>query len=116
MMIDILGAVMHANINELIHVHLEDPMAELLTCIDPDKYQINMVEENGKKVLYVMLWKALYGTLQAALLFWENLSKFLTKELGFMVNPYDRCVVNKVIKGKQCIIIWHVDDLKLSHI
>jgi hypothetical protein len=71
-----------------------------------------MVEENGKKVLYVMLWKALYGTLQAALL----LSKFLTKELGFMVNPNDRCVVSKVIEGKQCTIIWHVDDLKLSHI
>jgi hypothetical protein len=37
-----------------------------------------MVKENGKKVLYVMLWKALYRTLQAALMFWENLSKILT--------------------------------------
>ena len=26
------------------------------------------------------------------------------------------CVVNKIINGKQCTIIWHVDDLKLSHI
>jgi ATP-dependent Clp protease adapter protein ClpS len=32
-----------------------------------------------------------------------------------MVNPYDRCVANKVIKEKQCTIIWHMDDLKLSH-
>jgi hypothetical protein len=44
-MIDIIGAVMHANINELIHVQLEDPMTELLTWVDPDKYQIYMVEE-----------------------------------------------------------------------
>jgi hypothetical protein len=37
--------------------------------------------------------------LQAALLFWENLNEFLTKELGFTANPYDRCVVNRMIKG-----------------
>ncbi len=32
-----------------------------------------------------------------------------------MINPYDPCVANKTIKGKQCTIIWHVDDLKISH-
>ena len=31
------------------------------------------------------------------------------------MNPYDRCVVNKMINGKQCTIVWHVDDLKISH-
>jgi hypothetical protein len=116
MTIDIPGAFMHADIDELIHVCLEGPMAELLTRVDPDKYRTFQVEEKGKKVIYVELQKALYGTLQASLLFWENLTKFLTEELGFTVNPYDRCVVNKMIKGKQCTIIWHVDDLKLSHV
>jgi hypothetical protein len=75
-----------------------------------------MSKENGKEVLYVELQKALYGTLQAALLFWENLTEFLTQELGFTANPYDSCVVNKIINGKQCTNIWHVDDLKLSHV
>ena len=75
-----------------------------------------MVMENGKKVLYVVLQKALYGTLQAALLFWENVSAFLVNELGFKRNPYDSCMVNKMINGKQCTIIWHVDDFKLSHL
>lgn len=32
------------------------------------------------------------------------------------MNPYNRCVVNKIIKEKQCTIIWHIDDLKLSHV
>ena len=32
-----------------------------------------------------------------------------------MINDYDRCVANKIINGKQCTIIWHVDDLKISH-
>ena len=53
-------------------------------------------------------------TLQAALLFWKNLSDFLMKDQGFEVNPYDWCVVNKYINGKQCTIGWHVDDLKIS--
>ena len=35
---------------------------------------------------------------------------------GFVINPYDLCVVNKVINGSQFTITWHVDDLKMSHI
>jgi hypothetical protein len=32
-------------------------MAELLTQVDPDKYQTYMVDEKGKKVLHVKLQK-----------------------------------------------------------
>ena len=32
------------------------------------------------------------------------------------MNPYDWCVANKDINGKQCTIVWHVDDLKISHV
>jgi hypothetical protein len=35
---------------------------------------------------------------------------------GFEINPYDWCVANKIIDGKQCTILWHVDDLKKSHV
>ena len=62
-------------------------------------------------MLHVQLKKALYGTLQAALMFWKLLSEIL-QEWGFTLNPYDKCVANKNIEGKQCTIIWHVDDLK----
>jgi Reverse transcriptase (RNA-dependent DNA polymerase) len=116
MTIDIPGAFMHVDIDELIHVRLEGQMAKLLARVDPEKYRTYMSKENGKEVLYVELQKALYGTLQAALLFWENLTEFLTQELGFEANLYDSCIVNKIINGKQCTIIWHVDDLKLSHV
>jgi hypothetical protein len=63
----------------------------------------------------VKLLKALYGTLQAAMLFWKDLTKNL-EEWGFEINPYDWCVANKMIDGKQCTIVWHVDDLKISHV
>ena len=31
-------------------------------------------------------------------------------------NPYDECVVNKTVKGAISTVLWHVDDLKLSHV
>ena len=36
-------------------------------------------------------------------------------EDGFVLNPYDACIANKEINGSQCTVIWHVDDLKISH-
>jgi hypothetical protein len=87
-------------------------MAELLVRVDPAKYRKYIVKDKkGNDTLYVELTKALYGTCQAALLFWKNLSAFLIDELGFTLNKYDKCVANKMIDGKQCTIIWHVDDL-----
>jgi len=65
--------------------------------------------------MYVKLKKALYGTLKAALLFWQDLTKIL-KEDGFEINPYDWCVANKMVNGKQITVVWHVDDLKISHV
>ena len=62
----------------------------------------------------MVLDKALYGTLKAARLFWEMLSKQLV-QWGFVVNPYDECVANKKCSGGQLTVTWHVDDIKVSH-
>ncbi len=35
--------------------------------------------------------------------------------MGFEVNPYDPCVVNKIVNGSQMTTWWHVDDLMISH-
>lgn len=48
-------------------------------------------------------------------MFWKNLSGFLSSK-GFNSNPYDSCVMNKIVNGKQCTILWHVDDIKISHV
>ena len=37
------------------------------------------------------------------------------EEAGFTINPYDICVANKMVNGKQFTVMWHVDDLKASH-
>ena len=112
--LDIPGAFMQTDIDEIIHVKLVGELAELLTRVDPSYNQF-VTYENKKKVIYTELDKALYGTLQAALLFWKELSKFLEND-GFKANPYDPCVMNKVVNGKQMTVGWHVDDLKISHV
>ena len=35
--------------------------------------------------------------------------------MGFMINPYSPCVDKKMVNGKKYTVVWHVDDLKLSH-
>ena len=34
---------------------------------------------------------------------------------GFEINPYDRCVANKMIEGPQYTIDWYVDNNQLLH-
>ena len=50
----------------------------------------------------------------ASLLYYRKFTKSLT-EIGFELNPYDPCIANKMIEGKQMTICFHVDDCKLSH-
>jgi Reverse transcriptase (RNA-dependent DNA polymerase) len=112
--VDLPGAFMHADMDDTVHIKLVGKMAELLVMVDPKLYRKYIKFESWKPVLYARLQKALYGTLKAALRFWKLLSKTL-KRWGFAANPYDPCIVNKLINGSQCTILWHVDDLKISH-
>jgi len=113
--VDIPGAFLQTMQDELVHVRLTGALARMLCHIDRTKYAPYVVHEKGQPVLYARLNKALYGTLRAALQFYNLLTKVLTS-WGFKLNKYDRCVANKMINGKQCTIVWHVDDLKISHV
>ena len=117
--IDIPGAFMQSDMEglngETTHMKLEGKTVDILIRIDPSRYETNITTENGKQVIYVKLEKALYGMVQASLLFWQNLMKTLI-QWGFEGNPYDWCVANKTVNGKQLTIVWHVDNLKISHI
>jgi hypothetical protein len=113
---DIPGAFLHADMNKHIHMIMEGTVAEHVGKLELTIYRKYIWhDKKGKPMLYVRLKKALYGTLQAALLFWQLLSDTLVS-WGFTINPYDQCVANKHIDGKQCTIVWHVDDLKISHV
>ena len=97
-----------------IMMKIRGPLVEMLVEIDPATYKSFVTQERNEPVLYVQVLKAIYGMLQSALLFYKKLRKDL-ESFGFVVNPYDPCVANKTVQGKQHTLVWHVDDLKSSH-
>lgn len=66
---DIPEVFMQTDIDEVIHMQLEGPLVKLLTKVDPELYTKYLSKEGDKDVMYMKLAKALYGMLQAALLF-----------------------------------------------
>ena len=85
-----------------------------IMCEVNQEYKKYVTVQNGKKVLYVKILRAIYGCIESALL-WYQLYVSTLKGMGFKLNPYDKCVANKMINGKQCTIVWYVDDNKISH-
>ena len=65
--------------------------------------------------MYLRIRKAIYGMIESALL-WYDLFVSVLKEMGFVLNPYDMCVANKTINGKQCTVAWYVEENKTSHV
>ena len=114
MVADIAGAYLNADMNELIIMKFEGAMVDYVVASNPEHYQPYVTFENGKKVLYVELLKALYGCMQSALL-WYKLFATTLSEMGFELNPYNLCVANKVINNRQCTIGFYVDDLFATH-
>ena len=111
---DIPGAFLNVRLEETVHIKVRGELARMLIQIDPERYAPFAIYESGHLVIYLLLTRALYGCLKSALQFWKHLSGNLTKR-GYVTNPYDPCVANKEINGSQFTVVWHVDDLKLSH-
>jgi hypothetical protein len=98
-----------------ITMKVAGPLVEMLVELDPEIYKNFVTFEGKTPILYLHVIKALYVMLQSALLFNKKLIKDLAS-IGFKTNPYDPCVANRMVKGKQHTVTWHVDDLKSSHI
>jgi hypothetical protein len=96
---DIPGAFMQADMDEIVHMRVVVKMVDILSQINPLVYKPFIVYENSVQVIYVLLNKALYGTINAALMFWRKLTNQLI-EWGFKINPYDCCGANKDFNGK----------------
>ena len=97
-----------------IVMKIRGAMVDMLLEID-ETYRGYVVMENGQKTLYVHILRAIYGMLMSGLLFYKKFRASIER-IGYEVNPYDPCVANKIINGKQHTISWHVDDLKSSHV
>jgi hypothetical protein len=89
-------------------------LIDLLTDINPE-YRDYVITEGNSKILYVKMLKALYGMLRSSILYYNKFRKDV-ESIGYVINPYDICVANKIVKGHQHTIIWHVDDVMGSHV
>ena len=110
---DVVGAYLNAYMRDFVIIKLVGEEVELICKLNPE-YRKYIMWERGKKVLYLQLIKALYGCIKSALLWYECFTKCLLN-IGFKLNKYDPCVANKMINGKQCTIVWCVNDSKISH-
>jgi hypothetical protein len=93
---------------ERIIMKIHSMLVDMLVESNP-QYAKYMVYHNEKKVLYVRMLMALYGMLIALLLYYKRFCKDM-KTIGFKLSPYDPCVANRMLNGKQHTIYWHVDD------
>jgi hypothetical protein len=95
---------------------IRGPLVNILVTIASDVYGPYVtVGKKGKKELLVQCLTALYGTMGTLLLSYKKFVKSL-KSKGFKLNPYDSCMANKQVKGKQLTMCFHVDDCKISHL
>jgi hypothetical protein len=90
-------------------------LVDILLEICPGVYDSYVIHEGKQKIVYVRMLMALYGMLIASILYYKKFRHDI-ESVGFEVNPYDICVANREVNGKQQTVTWHVDDLKSSHV
>jgi len=116
--IDIPNAFIQTRVEDekdMVIIKIRGILVDILVEIAPGFYDDYVTKDKkGIKQLLVQCQNAIYGTMVASLLYYNKFSNSLIKK-GFKFNPYDPCVANKIIQGKQMTICFHVDDCKLSH-
>lgn len=109
---DIGGAFLNSDITRTgvpVYMTLNKDMASILMDLDPG--YVPFVSSDGKVV--VKLDKALYGCVEAAALWYEDLSGVMVA-WGLVINPHDPCVFNRTKQGVQITVALHVDDLLIT--
>jgi len=117
---DVPAACIQTEVDDLdadgdrIIMKIRGAMIDMLLEIDPEHDKC-VASENGQRVLCIHVLRATYGMLMSGLLYYRKF-RASVERIGYEVNPYDPCVANKVLCGKQHTISWHVDDIKSSHV
>jgi len=89
-----------------VHMRLDRELADVLVKVEPS-YKMFQRPDGS---LYCRLRRPLYGLIEAAKLWYEEITRTLL-DLGFVQNPYDSCCYNRTYRGKQHTVIIHVDDI-----
>jgi hypothetical protein len=109
--VDVKSAYINARMPEddIVDIVIEPSIATELVSIAPQF--ASSLRRDGS--LVVKLKGALYGTQQAAKLWYLDISKYLLS-LGFVPNERECCVFNIETASGQLTVVLYVDDLKLT--
>ena len=113
-----IGDVGSAYLNAVMPT--DDPAKILYMSIEPDVASEIIRQDTtfapfqrANGTLVVQLNKALYGCIESAKLWYQEIASTLTKH-GFTANPRDICIFNKTVRGTQITIAVYVDDLMMT--
>ena len=116
--IDIPNAFIQTRVQDpkdMVIIRVRGVLVDMLVEIDPKLYGPYVTtDKKGVKQLLLLCLNAIYGTMVASLLYYNKFCKSLLRH-GFELNPYDPCVANRIVNGKQQTVCFHVDDCKISH-
>ena len=76
----------------------------MLQNIAPDVHNKYVEYKKGKKILYLVVNKSICGMIESPMLWYVKFRKDLESR-----------VANKRVKGTYLMVVWHVNDLKISH-
>jgi hypothetical protein len=110
---DISAAYLNADMEPTgvtVHMIIEPRLAKILVDLDPS--YTTFLRHDGS--VCVRLVKALYGTVEAAKLWYDLITTYLGA-YGFVKNRYERCVLNKILDdGTRITVVLYVDDLLVT--
>ena len=93
------------NEEDKVIMRLRRRLTELMAATAPELYkQYITIYCKVNKALYVRTLNAIYGIMKAALLFYLEFVESLTS-IGFLLNPYDSCVANKIVDRHQLTVV-----------
>ena len=109
---DVAGAYLKTDMDDFMIIMKFTGQSVDILCATCPLHIPFVIIENGVKVLYVRLKKAIYGCVKCAMFLWYVLFHNTLKTMGFVLNPHNLSVANKMINNKPCTIVWYVDDTK----
>ena len=90
----------HKEKGEIVIMKITGELVDMLLKLDPWDFKGYVVYKKVRKVIYVVVLRAIDGMLVALLLWYQKFKKYL-KSIGSVCNKYDLCVVNRMVNEKQ---------------
>jgi len=107
--LDVGGAYHNAKIDRPTYMFIKPDLTNILLNVWPHFVKF----KDGQGRVLTLIDRAMYGLVQSAKLWYSTITRLLKKD-GYVSNPMDPCVWNKMVNGVQTTIVIYVDDLAIS--